>query len=185
MHIRNFSRCVLFSVGMFLIAICGITSPALAEYPSNWRKGHTFTIVSDFLGCTNSDYYINLANYPIGAGKYPYANIISPLNGSGTVNIVGVDLQMWGFKRYDYVMLGKTQPWGDAISPYLYGSDQVMTGDLSDPWNIPHSHFPSIIPAGIMFPYNSAYGELHLHYKCSTNIAWFQLTVTYTIPGEL
>jgi hypothetical protein len=121
---------------------------------------HSFSIVSDYLGCTGMDFYINLALYPIGSGSFP--------PDGKTSTIVGVDLQGFGFGAHEYVVLGKTPPYGDTISPFVYGDT-----NRGAYW----------FPAGTGYPFNPSTGQLHLHYNCSgKEVAWFALTVTYTTP---
>lgn len=125
---------------------------------------HSFTFFAS-PGCTGNDYYIQPGVYNngnLGAGLYPTA----------ASTIVGVDLRGFGFvASNDYYVLGKTQPYGDIISPYQGGAFGVRS--------------PYWFPGGAGYPLdpNTSTDQLHLHYWCATNESvslW--LTVTYTTP---
>lgn len=149
-------------VRSFFLFLLGLLSSPVWAQAVGQGPLHSFTMLSPYLGCTGGDYYVNLAGWYPGAGLWPTA----------PSTIIGVDLHSFGFlDTYDYVMLGKTQPYGDAISPYLYSTER---------------HDPFWFPAGTGYPFDPtqpATQQLHLHYRCvGAEAAWFQLTVTYTTP---
>lgn len=119
----------------------------------------SFTINAAGVGCTGSDYSINAAGFPIGAGVFH----------TGPSTIVGTDVWSRFIYPSDYVMVGHTPPNGDAISTYVFGA----------------SHPPALFyPSGYGFLFDPRTDELHIHYTClpSEGSGDFGVTVFYTVP---
>ena len=123
------------------VVLAFFAEPALAGKPLR-----SFTIIVTDPKCGTGDEWFDMAKYRIGAGIFP----------PGPAVIVGY--QLWSkFMDADfYVMVGKTQPYGDAITEYLYGTGQTSM---------------VFYPAGTGFgsPFDPAQapptGQLHLHIR--------------------
>jgi hypothetical protein len=93
------------------------------------------------LRCDGADQWLNAKTEISGAGIFPKSPVV----------IVGT--QVWSFFAYprEYFMIGATQPNGDAVSPYVFGTS-----------NFP----PTFFPAGLGFAFDPDRDELHIHYSC-------------------
>jgi hypothetical protein len=142
------------------VALAFFAEPALAGKPLR-----SFTIIVTNPKCGSGDEWFDMAKHQIGAG------IFSP----GPAVIVGYQLWSKFIDADSYVLVGKTQPYGDAITEYLYGTGQTSM---------------VFYPAGTGFPFDPAQapptGQLHLHYSCSLNdkAAWFGVTLIYTLDSD-
>lgn len=124
----------------------------------------TFTVWTGVVGCSGADYWINVADYPLGAGTFP----------TGPSIIRGY--QIWSTFRDpgSYVMVGKTPPYGDAITPYIFGTSRT---DLI------------MYQANTGFPFNPtlpATEQLHIHYACSPGDPnpRFGVTIIYSLNSD-
>jgi hypothetical protein len=123
----------------------------------------SFSIDTGTVGCDGKDHYINIADYPIGAGKFPEKTSI--LRG----------FQIWANFRdkSSYVTIGKTAPYGDAISAFIHGSSASPV---------------TFYPAGSGFPFDPTKSteQLHIHYMCSPSdeTASFGLTIFYSQDSD-
>ena len=145
-------------VALFL-ALLVFSTPAKAARPLR-----SFTILTGVVGCTGDDFYINPAHYPLGAGIFP----------TGPSVLVGY--QIWSHFRdpTSYLMIGKTQPYGDAISPYIYGTSSSPMSFYQGETGFPFD------------PTQPATEQIHIHYLCSTTdtTAWFGVTIVYTLNSD-
>jgi hypothetical protein len=110
--------------------------------------------------CTGREEWLNVKTDTTGAGVFPTAPVI----------IVGT--QLWTFFAHPraYLMIGQTQPNGDAITPYVFG--------MANPP-------PVFFPAGHGFAFDPEHDELHLHYLCYPNdhAPQFGFTLFYKKPA--
>lgn len=119
------------------------------------------TILSSGVSCIGDDNYLNLALRNPGAGIFP----------TGPSVIIGY--QMWSNLpgATDYVVIGKTQPYGDWITAVIYGP----SGNTD----------PVFYPTG--FPFDPSTGQLHQHYLCGvreTAGGFFGVTIFYTLDSD-
>jgi hypothetical protein len=142
------------------VVLVFFAEPALAGKPLR-----SFTIIVTNPKCGSGDEWFDIAKLKIGAGIFP----------PGRAVIVGYQLWSKFMSAASYVMVGKTQPYGDAITEYLYGTA-----------------YTSMIfyPAGTGFPFDPAEapptGQLHIHYTCSVDdkAASFGVTLVYTLDSD-
>jgi hypothetical protein len=83
----------------------------IASLPSRSAEIYSFTEISAGVSCTGGDYSLNMAQRNVGAGIFP----------TEPSTIVGWDIFSFLPDVNDYVMVGHTQPNGDAITRYIYG----------------------------------------------------------------
>jgi hypothetical protein len=142
------------------VALASLAEPAFAGKPLR-----SFTIIVENLKCGGRDEWFDLAKLQIGAGIFP----------PGPAVIVGYQLWSTFMSADSYVMVGKTQPYGDAITEYLYGPARTSM---------------IFYPPGTGFPFDPAEapptGQLHIHYACSPGdkAASFGVTLVYTLDSD-
>jgi hypothetical protein len=102
------------------------------------------------LRCDGSDQWLNIKTEISGAGIFPKSPVV----------IVGT--QLWSFFAYphEYLMIGATQPNGDAVSPYVFGTS-----------NFP----PTFFPAGLGFAFDP------IGMNCTSTIPVYQLIRTHPL----
>jgi hypothetical protein len=120
-----------------IVALLLLCTPAAAENLYSFSA----MLPPPPLKCDGTDQWFNLKTDISGAGIFPKSPVV----------IVGT--QVWSFFAWprEYFMIGATQPNGDAISPYIFGTA-----------NPP----PTFFPAGLGFAFDPDRDELHAHYSC-------------------
>jgi hypothetical protein len=147
-------------VFLTFVALAFLAEPAFAGKPLR-----SFTIITENLKCGIGDEWFDMAKRQIDAGIFP----------PGPAVIVGYQLWSKFMSADSYVMVGKTQPYGDAITEYLHGTA-----------------YTSMIfyPAGTGFPFDPAEapptGQLHVHYACTSDdkAASLGVTLVYTLDSD-